>query len=410
MTTLSGQAPRKLAFYYPSRVMGGAEMLLVRTIRALSAKGVACDLWDYADGFTANALKERAVSFRHVVCDECRTPPPDALAGYDVNDALIVFQTQFFLIPELPASRCKILVWELHKSFWLKLPDALRQRVKMERSATLLRHGALAVLETDSIAWMRRAGLSPDAPPIVPIAVEATGHRRVFTDGKEPSFVSIGRATPDKLIGPMWAFARIAKKHPAARLSFITNDTERARMLAERTEPEIAGRTDFIGGLSGEALDVWLVENADVYLGMGTTLLEAGKLGIPAVIVDGTEGDKYPGGARVRMLSENDGANLGAPEPSATEGRTLDETIDAILRDIRGAGAETLAYVRTRHMPDAAAEALIAAVSRASLPLDTFASDADYRRTARSERRKIRFQCFRRAIKARFRNLFGSSR
>ncbi len=396
----------RAAFWYPSRVIGGAESLLIRLITQLSTRGVECHMWDYSDGHISRTLLDRGVCFKAVVCDSLGFPPQDALEGFDSDDLVTVFHTHLFKLPRLPRSACRILLWEVHNAFWLDSASKATDRLKWERCATLLSHGALATIEPGSVELMRIKGLSANRTPRIPISVDDAKFLRTGWTRKPTCFVGMGRASLDKVIGPAWAFDQIARRNAAARFAYLTDDPARARALFRRVTPELAARIELPTKCTGLVAQQWLVENADVFFGMGTSALDAAKNGVPTIIVDNCESSKYPQDARVRLLWENEGHNTVSASPSESVGRTLTEALDIIAANPENAADKSVSYVTAHHAGDSTHANFIAAWKDDSMRLDAFIADPAFANFARKEYARLRIQEFRRALKNRLRALF----
>lgn len=403
----SNRRLRRAAFWYPSRVIGGAESLLIRLITALAGRGVECHLWDHPDGHVTRILIQRGVAFRAVACDSLGFPPPDALNGFAPADVVTIFHTHLFRLQPTPCTPCKLLVWEVHNAFWLPEKSTEKERLKRAVCSGLAAHGGLATIEPGSHEKMRLAGIEGPAPRRIPISVDLPAGLRPPRTTPPTLFTGLGRASYDKIVGPAWAFAKIARRMPAARFAYLCEDPARARETFRKIDANLADRIEFPEGCVGASAQRWLVDHADVVLSMGASALDAAKHGIPTVIVDSCEERRYPEAAHVRPIWENEGHDTVSANPSTETGRTLDDTLDLIASDPAAAGAASAAYVARHHAGDATVDAFLDAWENDAVRLDEFVAQKPYAELARREHARLRHQEIRRAWKQRIRALFS---
>lgn len=361
-----------VVFYFPSHSVGGSEMLFARIAVELVRMGHHIWLADFPDGFISEYLMNYNVPFRHLKCSDLGLV--DVPSGADV---LVITNFAFLKLDYISTvdKHLKLVVWEVHKCFWSFSVSCHRLKAKIFRvfmqrvCQRLVDEYALFVLEKDSRDTIVAIGLKQvDRVGLVPIPVEIP-EERLNQQGrfKIKTVASIGRAVDWKIIPVAWAFDVLAKNGLCDRFIFLTDNKATASGLWEEFATSFKYNVEFIEGLQSKALDEFMLEEVGLFIGMGTSVLEAAKLGIPSVIIDsGTA--PYLNDARVRLLSDNALENLGAPEPSRVKGWDLCKLASMIIEDYSLYSNEAFTYVQKYHSITVVGESCYRGLLKAKLP------------------------------------------
>lgn len=362
-------------FYYPSRKIGGSEILFARLSLALSQLGHIIFVVDYKNGFVSNFLNTQKSSYTHIECDDSET----AIVPRNV-EVIVVYPWHFTTLSKLKVPpTCRLLIWEVHKSFWnfgfpqKTLKSQIYSLLMKSICQKLVFDRGLLVLEQDSLDLAKSIGIKHlDRIGIVPIPVNNSQYARIRVLSQDKlRFVSIGRAVEDKIIPAIWAFNLITINFSNAVFSFITDDVISAKAIWERLDPTSFGNVVFLPEKQNEILDQYLNEQADIVIAMGTSVLEAGKLGIPAIILDvGTW--PYPADAKVRLLCENKNCNLGSTTPTNLVGYDICHLIDMIIANYSEYSRKTLDYVQSTHNIETCSKCFVVAAKETSLYYNKF--------------------------------------
>lgn len=285
-------------FFYPSRILGGTEVLFARLaahLRAQHALEVA--VVDYTDGAVISGLTgtrvERLEPGAEVPKDACLVVPVS-----HVRHACRSMRVQ-------PDTR--LMLWGLHPhnlrwlfpghELWRFLPDARlpntlrltypRAYPAVRNSLHLsLEHGGLAVMDGENHRALQEAFKLDASVPYLPIPLPQAPDFAV-TQGTR--LVWLGRISEDKI----FALERVlndaeayAQAHQTRlEVDVIGSGPSSARLHdAARRWPHLNVR--LLGTLTGQALEDHLQREAHVVFAMGTSLLEAARLGLPAALVD----------------------------------------------------------------------------------------------------------------------------
>lgn len=340
-----------IAFYFPSHGVGGSEFLFIRYAQGLVNAGHEVWFVDFEDGFSARRLRELGVQIRHIYCDENRkvTLP----AGADI---LVINSYDLFAIPKIRVSyNLKLAICEVHPVFWnfrrtskLLFGAILKTFLMRMISQKIINNRGFILLEKMTLSFMKEHGLrNLDRLGIVLIPVDGFTGPRNYTLNSSGAIViaSVGRAVSEKIVPTSWAYSKIQKMGIRCKLVFITDERDKARRLwLQYTDS--CDDVDFVTGLNGKKLDRFLEEKVDIFLGMATTTLEAGKLGIPSVVID-RGAYPYPSDAKVKMLYESN--DLGALSPDLVSGWRLEDALKHIRENYPVVSAETYQFVLDNH-------------------------------------------------------------
>lgn len=148
------------------------------------------------------------------------------------------------------------------------------------------------------------------------------------------------------------------------QVNIISNDTdEYKRYIDDKFDVK------FISGIYGDKLTAYLIENVDIQIGMGTTLLESGKLGIPTIVVDASY-TKMADNYKYKWLFRNKSHDLGEEilfNLSTSEGEDLKDLIEMYLNDSKSISNKTYNYVKNEHDRTLITNKLLKSLSDSSL-------------------------------------------
>jgi len=182
---------------------------------------------------------------------------------------------------------------------------------------------------------------------------------RLLPPSGPPHYCSIGWDHPRKILPAGWAFSKILAQHSSsASFSYICRDPNRSRSIFAEHYPDILPRLHVFQA-EGSSLTAYLQEKVCVYLGMGTSVLDAGKIGVPALILYSTTTNRYPNTALVRFLHTNNLENLGCPKPDLQNGVGLIQALQTIEAHYEEYARLSWSYVRTHHSVDSCVRKLM---------------------------------------------------
>jgi len=300
-----------ITFFYPSRVVGGAEFLFIRLAKNLLAQGHTVYYVDFEDGFIHQELQDTGAQG---IVYEPKTsvqipedtvmvlPPALHVSIHNVmipqsSRVLIYALDKLSFVWRFPGAKLHYPIHFGQLKMQLQSLDVHRYNLIQATLKAMLKHQGLLFLESYSIESNNTLfGLNIDPPEsvICPYGCpEATQPELLAKQNAliEPGVLNLGwlgRLSEDKtwcvdyLIrnASQWA----EKQHKAVRLHIIGEGPGQALLESIPTSGLLDVR--FVGTQTHEALDTYLKTNVDMLFAMGTSLLEGAKLQLPCVIVD----------------------------------------------------------------------------------------------------------------------------
>lgn len=317
---------KSVAFFYPSHVLGGAELLFIRLAKYLG-QDFQTAIIDYPDGFLTKSTSTndeiKKIAFSMAGCE---------VKGFDyiVAPASHMYILQRYLAP---SENTKILLWFLQPyNLVHQFPLAgLLSKLEPAQIHLLMRTVFFEQYRVMRIAldWLSQSrglvfmdighvetnefffDLQFEQPPLLPIPVESPEIRKRSAPPSSNAFNIgwLGRLTDFKVhslnyvIRKAEEFAKISRRQVTIH---IIGEGEYANKVIH--PQDIAIR--YLGTLAGNVLDQYLSHNIDVVFAMGTSALEAAKLAIPVALVDMSYGP-FPEGYKFKWLFETKGNTLG---------------------------------------------------------------------------------------------------
>jgi hypothetical protein len=294
-------------FCYPAKNIGGAQLLFGRIAKALISDGHEIQLIDYPDGYLRRFLEGESFTF---ISFENRT----VLEKESIFVVALDFWPMIVHNLQIP-DNTRFLFWGIHPYnliTTLNFPRLyLRNVVKMNRYlirfAEFSRHRKIkrflqAGIKHQGILFMSYSNyainrslfcLETDAEQIryLPISVPSVNRRKQNFSKKKISIGFISRFEKDKtrsFIKFLKELERLKKNDENYRASeflfHIIGEGPRKDFLISKLRKH---EYFFLGRLSGNELEDYLIKHIDLGMGMGTTALEFGKLGIPFVLLEG---------------------------------------------------------------------------------------------------------------------------
>jgi hypothetical protein len=320
-----------IVFYYPSRIVGGAEWLFIRMARALSEiQGYHVNVVDFHDGFLKSKLTGSQVQFIEY--------KPNNRAKIAENVILIVpishirFANNDLDIPD----SARVLLWSIHphnilflllNQEWLyKLSERQVQfsaryffpnaHARVQNAVKIAQDKfGLVVMDFENQQSIERT-LNLQLSPVhfLPIPLESSSVQKVNQVDPVLKITWIGRISNDKV------FALLRILADAQHFAYATKTLVRVNIIGSGAKQKIlkASLAQFsnleiheLGTFDNLALEKFLTTQTDVVIAMGTSLIEAARYGIPTILVDPSY-QFMPSGLPYQWFFELYGFNLGA--------------------------------------------------------------------------------------------------
>jgi len=357
-----------ITFLYPSRNIGGAQLLFARMAEEISAKELGhVSIIDYKDGFIRTYLKN-CHTVRFIEYREEKTV---------VGDTTVVVPLSHLVdLPHMLAPvylDCRFLFWSIHPDNIKHVLYSMGRKYlpKKTRAHSLLKNltnqGHIVFMdEANERACEKEIGnFSHTSFLQIPIKI-ASGHeprpRRVVD---EISIAWLGRITYDKINSIKKIIKDIEAIQCDAKVKFhiIGSGPEDSELQAFAAVQNVAlYRT---GVLQGPELRNYLIDKVDIGIAMGTSCLEIGALSIPIALIDYSLSE-LPEDANYDWLYDTKNFTLGNDAAwGITRGKSLIDLIESVKSDpINSIGAKCFEYVHRNHALDNVAEKLTTHISQ----------------------------------------------
>jgi glycosyltransferase involved in cell wall biosynthesis len=247
-------------------------------------------------------------------------------------------------------------------------------RLRMRRfAAQLIAADALVFMDRPNLAVTRQLlGVPIPKPQFVPVAIPAVEARPGHRKRAPLRLVWVGRLADFKVFSLKRALrdARAAAGELGTPVVFdVIGDGPLRHVVETGAGPGPGFEVRFLGDRSPAELEAHLREHADAVFAMGTSALEAARLGIPTVLLDIAYGE-LPPSYTYRFLDEAQGLSLGdviGETRRPDDGRGMAETLRQVRDDSGPLAERCLAYFRGHHELGAVAETFLDALDRTTL-------------------------------------------
>lgn len=379
---------RSLKVICPGRQAGGSNLLLTRcAVRLWQRHGFELALVDFVDGAMATAWKAEGIPFRLIpytvgAAIEIRDDEvvlisllgakmfPNTLKG-GLDARLLAWctapQDPFKFLP--PAYFFNNSGWRTKKTFARIFFAAHRKRIGQFLKVGSSRGG---VVFMDTHCYEVNEDLfGPGIPPsIVPICTGLPKDGPRLQSARTGKAYWVGRITDFKT-EPFIAMAK-ALLRPGSPIKEVVVIGDGADLGAAKER--LAGfPVTWLGYVAPAKLDDELHAHADLVFGHGTALLEAAKLGIPSLLVDGTHARISPEQLRAEWLQRCPQGYVGRIIQSEDLfGRSVELCLAEFVED--AADVAEAGYLRWQevHHPDVVADKLAGVVLRGSYTMKDF--------------------------------------
>lgn len=343
-------------FYFPERKPGGVQFLVIRICQELERRGLSYLIFDHADGFIVNALRQSGCDVRGHVDIKGITPE---VASSVVNDEMILicFNGQECRFYDLFAGTgLHLLYWDVFE------PDLWRTFILTNRSffsflnyltshsrrrffSALARKSSIAsVNEEGRRTIFRLSGLRTDSRcdvPILPVPIESVPLSPSYsraTETNERRLIYIGRPL-DWKVRP---FERVVKDYsPLGCLFTVVTTDEQEFSKHLELSADLKERVTYSTGIAGAGLEEYLVNSAYVVFAMGTSVLESARVGVPTVVMDYSS-KEFPGDYRYRWFNDSEENDLGENVENGrwVHGRTAEDILRSAGSEYRSIGRQ----------------------------------------------------------------------
>ncbi|SDM08914.1 glycosyltransferase family protein [Segatella bryantii] len=396
-------------FFYPSRIIGGAEYLFVNLANKLS-ETYNYDVFyvDYNDGFSSSKLKDSVSRINYIEDKQV----------FISRDSVIVMQLNlldnFYEIFEFDGN--------YYPLFWGINPNNLVGKIKLLDVNITSRNfrkncGSLikSLIKSGNIIFMDSANqLALESTfffehinsRYVPVPID---EKRVKSDffptefnGTIIRFAWLGRLDDDKLptlITYMNEIEAFNKKKKCS-LTIIGNGT-RYNVVKNLTS-KYSYFIDFVGILTGGELDTFIDSHVDIGVGMGTSVLEFSKRGVPAILKGFMNKPLHSGICNDYIVTnEIEGYSLGSIDGVCLHNpaeSNFEDKVDYIIDNFRVESEKCFVYVCNHHTIEKSTSSLVNAVNKLLKDNNLVNCDLLSKKMAKVEKRKQKIEKILRSI------------
>ncbi|RCU42597.1 hypothetical protein EIZ47_07075 [Chryseobacterium lacus] len=349
---------QSVTFFYPSKVVGGAELLFYRLAVALSKfEHLNVNYIDFKDGFIANEIRKRNNRIHVIIFKK--------ISKIHLKDTVLVcplsylFEVIFHL-----KGNFRIFLWSIH-------PTALESRIIAVQRRSLrkyknsefgeeldlmIRKGGLYFMDLPNRDYQRNLfNLKNTTEEYLPIFVPETSLKKKYKqiENNKINVGWLGRLCTEKTNALMNVIEHCNLyliKYPEIHITLHIIGDGDDKKLIEKTRKEERLNVILLGTLTGASLYNYLIENIDLVFAMGTSILECSSLSLATVAVDFSY-SPIPTSNKFKYVYELQGYSVGEKyDPSNIYKHSFDDVInDIIYGQVKNHGSLCYEYFRRNH-------------------------------------------------------------
>jgi len=295
-----------ITFFFPYHEVSGVPVLFSRMAKHINTHcGITTNVIDYPDGFMARTLSDTDVCVRHLV---------DGVSLHVTEETILVMQAGFpyEFPPELVIDdNCRIVYWvlhplnlvpafisrnilgypRLHKFFLSTVLRPLTMRLANMISNMVAQKSLFFMDGSTYSMTTERIGVKISNPIYLPVPSEDVTNDPILKSLRPQdtiNFCWVGRLCDFKvyiLLHMIGKLLRLANADQCITLHIIGDGPE-AKQVRDAAQDSEFFKIIMLGTLSPSQVEDYLMEKVDVVASMGTSALEAARLGIPTILLD----------------------------------------------------------------------------------------------------------------------------
>ena len=346
---------------YIYKGIGGVGQIVVNTTLELNRRGQKTKLYCSSESYQYQRLLECEANFLHINSDVVSI---SNLNKYlDKDDVL--FLTHIDNTPLLE----KIKKKNNRLIFYSVIPDTFfcygihmnwlcnQKKAALDFINVLYNNKALYFMDGPNIkaVYSRGGNFIKEAQYLPVPVISYTKKIREYAPSKKLHITYLGRGNSEWKVYPLIKVIEDLKKYGiTAKLSIITDVNDMFQHMIREFIPNNTIEIEYINNLYGDELEVYLYNNSSLHIAMGTSALEAAKLGIPTILIDFSK-TKFPENYYYRWIFECEDYCLAGEIVDGvlpySMGHTLDCIFDSISKkeDYKIISKKCLNYVNDNH-------------------------------------------------------------
>ncbi|MCK7558111.1 hypothetical protein MKQ70_25135 [Chitinophaga sedimenti] len=373
---------RSIYFYYPSKVLGGAEVLFATVAKALTIRGFDVTIVDHTDGIYSLLTVDSDVKIigvnEPIRRDAIIILPPvglkkfSRLATVDKNAKVLFWFIHPYnglkIIPRIPPDiqySYPSLLRRINKYIFPRYYHAFRELMKM----AMKNNGVTFMDEENYFINREFFSLGNEQPTYTPIPVS-----RLLELDDKPGVVRtkitvayIGRLSDFKIPILKYIISELGLLEGGSQVRLeIIGDGKSKGDVASFAKRYVGLEVVFKGAIPHSELSGYIRKNVDLLFAMGTSALEGGAMMIPTCLLDASY--SKVSNYKFRWLFQTTGYTLGRMmnyrRKRIINQYTIAEMLDQVRVDKRRLGLECYRYVRAHHTLDVVVNKLELAITR----------------------------------------------
>jgi hypothetical protein len=308
-----------ITFFYPSRIIGGAEFLYIRLAKYITENtSIPVYVFDYKDGFLTDSLLYSSVNLVEYKDDESVIINNDTIV---ITPFCHMFKLNEFVVKP---NSVRVFYWSIHPTHFTNF-FLTRNWFLGKKEFDMLKDGFIELIKQNAMVFMDYPNylenkVKLDLPfkeyelNYLPICCDLyEGPLHQYQNKDIINVCWLGRIATDKVTAIenfAWHLNSLDEKLKAKiKFTIIGNGEEEERLL--RFMKNLDLNYEHKNTILGSELNTLLINEIDLGVAMGTSLLEFAKLRIPVVMVDIMDNSKLYKANKFRWLNETVGFSMG---------------------------------------------------------------------------------------------------
>lgn len=312
-----GERFKVVTFSYPSKIIGGAELLFLRLAINLS-RTTNCHIQyvDYLDGYVATEIQKNGYNIKIIPFNN------EEIITLEKDSLLITPLSSIFQVARVFNKDLYVMCWSIHPMGLKEAIDLLPSHIPrvsyksygFDLTQLISKKGVFFMDKPNFTIQKKIFAIKQSEVDYLPIfSSDAVIRKQSYLEkSNELQLGWLGRLCIEKvnpLINVITHCNAYLASSPSSKIIFsIIGDGDK-KFMVQNCDLHPNLELKYIGTLSGEHLQKFIVDKVDLMFAMGTSALEAGFLNIATVLVD-LSFNKMPETNRFRYLYESVGYSV----------------------------------------------------------------------------------------------------
>ena len=353
----------KIVFFYPSKTIGGAQLLFIRMANEFAKCEKYCvKIIDFDDGYLRKHVSKDIEVISYII---------DKHYYFDKKTIVLVPLSMIESIVKVIKldNDGKFLFWGIHPEntidilrgshrlkkyfknidFMIKLINFIQyKRIKDRLLDGLANNTVIFMDKANRDRTFEFYNIVYNYETYLPIPIVENNIQFDFHKRKKNKIAWIGRLSNDKIYSLLFILKELNHTDMKDLEVYIIGDGSHKHLLKEGDYPNI--KLTILGFISNDYLSNVLIENEiGMVVGMGTSILESSIMQLPSLLVDPSY-VKLKETYRPRWLFQTEGYTLGSFYPIHGENSFKDLMQEYISDNSNNLGLQCFNYVRNNHL------------------------------------------------------------